>query len=46
MKKTYNCPDVEVLTVNAASGLCQWNFNAASGNTEVGPTDIYDPANS
>jgi len=40
-KKTYNCPATEVITVNAAYGLCQMvsKFDLING----GATDIVDP---
>lgn len=41
MRKVYNCPATEVITVNATYGLCQAvsKFDLING----GATDIVDP---
>jgi len=41
MRKIYNCPATEVITVNAAYGLCQ--MVSKFGLDYGGATDIVDP---
>lgn len=42
MKKVYNCPATEVITVNATYGVCQavsqfGEFNNGGGTTSIDP---------
>ena len=43
MKKTYNCPDVEVIAINAMTALCESLFGPFNINND--PSDIVDPNN-
>ena len=42
MKKTYNCPAVEVVTVNAAYTICAESMNAPLNNG--GGSDTIEPS--
>lgn len=41
MKKTYNCPETEIIAVNAMTALCESQFGEFQQPTG---TDIVDPS--
>ena len=42
MKKNYNCPETEVITINAMTALCESQFAEI---TNGGETNTIDPEN-
>lgn len=40
MKKQYNCPATEVITINAMTALCESQFGSFNNG---GGTDLVDP---